>query len=194
MFINSLCHRANRTVLLIQQTEACVLWMVILFPMESACCWLTVTMAMYLFGSRWLYCKETNKKKPHKSTTTTTTKNHQKPLQQNQNKTIFWFVSAVVLKNVYSKLLTKFLKVIFYSLGNIFYCRTAKIIKTNWSIHRISHCPCSLPVAWMFPSFNQSFFFNILVSFFFKEQKTLISLSLPTHRPYSMVTAFFRIM
>lgn len=52
MFINSLCHRANGTVLLTQQTEACVLWMIILFPMESAGCWLTVTMVMYLFGSR----------------------------------------------------------------------------------------------------------------------------------------------
>lgn len=42
MFINSLFHRVNGTVLLIQQTEACVLWMLILFPMESAGCWLTI--------------------------------------------------------------------------------------------------------------------------------------------------------
>lgn len=55
MFINSFFHRANGTVLLIQQTEACVLWMIILFPMESAGCWLTVTMVMYLFGSRELF-------------------------------------------------------------------------------------------------------------------------------------------
>lgn len=65
MFINSFCHRANRTVLLIQQTEACVLWMIILFPMESACCWLTITMDMYLFGSRWPYWKKKKLRKQH---------------------------------------------------------------------------------------------------------------------------------
>lgn len=89
MFINSLCHRANRTVLLIQQTEACVLWMVILFPMESACCWLTVTMAMYLFGSRWLYCKKQKKPTKTPQNQKNNNKKTQKPLQQKQNKPIF---------------------------------------------------------------------------------------------------------